>query len=200
MKLFVEASLQIKIGIDLEPLVKNESIQEEVLHATKSGKLYWISLNIQPIFDSQGELEGYVAVELDITERKNFEEKIAAQNKDLKEITDALDQSALVSIANSDGLIIRANQKFCEVSGFTEQELIGQNHNIVNSRYHDSLFWKEMWTTIRKGEIWRSEVCNKKKNGEVYWESAVISSILVGFLPTFEMNKIDVYDLTKCSF
>ena len=164
-----------------DSLVKNESIQEEVLHATKSGKLYWISLNIQPIFDSQGELEGYVAVELDITERKNFEEKIAAQNKDLKEITDALDQSALVSIANSDGLIIRANQKFCEVSGFTEQELIGQNHNIVNSRYHDASFWKELWTTIRQGKIWRAEVCNKNKNGDLYWVDSII-------YPVFDLN------------
>jgi PAS domain S-box-containing protein len=164
-----------------DSLVKNESIQEEVLHATKSGKLYWISLNIQPIFDSQGELEGYVAVELDITERKNFEEKIAAQNKDLKEITDALDQSALVSIANSDGLIIRANQKFCEVSGFTEQELVGQNHNIVNSRYHEASFWKELWGTIRQGKIWRSEVCNKKKNGDLYWVDSII-------YPVFALN------------
>jgi PAS domain S-box-containing protein len=159
-------------------LLKNESVQEEILHATKSGSLYWISLNIQPIFDSKGELEGYIAVELDITERKNFEETIAAQNKDLKEITDALDQSALVSIANSDGTIIRANFKFCEVSGYTEKELIGKNHNIVNSRHHDSLFWKEMWTTIRKGEIWRSEVCNKKKNGELYWVDSIIYPVL----------------------
>ena len=161
-----------------DSLVKNESIQEEVLHATKSGKLYWISLNIQPVYDTKGDLEGYIAIELDITERKNFEETIAAQNKDLKEITDALDQSALVSIANSDGTIIRANFKFCEVSGYTEKELIGKNHNIVNSRHHDSLFWKEMWTTIRKGEIWRSEVCNKKKNGDLYWVDSIIYPVL----------------------
>jgi PAS domain S-box-containing protein len=162
-------------------LLKNESVQEEILHATKSGSLYWISLNIQPIFDAKGDLEGYIAIELDITERKNFEETIAAQNKDLKEITDALDQSALVSIANSDGTIIRANFKFCEVSGYTEKELIGKNHNIVNSRHHRPEFWKEMWATIRKGEIWRSEVCNKKKNGELYWVDSIV-------YPVFDLN------------
>ncbi|MFM7668496.1 MAG: PAS domain S-box protein [Bacteroidota bacterium] len=162
-------------------LVKVEPLQEEVLHSTKSGSLYWISLNIQPIFDANGQLEGFIAIELDITERKNFEETIAAQNKDLKEITDALDQSALVSIADSNGLIIRANNKFCAVSGYTEQELIGQNHNIVNSRYHDAAFWSEMWTTIRQGKIWRAEVCNKKKNGELYWVDSII-------YPVFDLN------------
>ncbi|MFM7667251.1 MAG: PAS domain S-box protein, partial [Bacteroidota bacterium] len=121
-------------------LLNIEPVQEEILHATKSGKLYWISLNIQPIFDAKGEHEGYVAIELDITERKHFEEKIAQQNKELREVTDALDQSALVSIANSDGIIIKANSKFCEVSGYTEKELLGENHNIVNSRYHDKAF------------------------------------------------------------
>lgn len=155
-------------------LVKVEPVQEEILHATKTGKLYWISLNIQPIFDSKGELEGYIALELDITERKKFEETIAEQNKELKEITDALDQSALVSIADTKGLILKANSKFCEVAGYTEEELIGQNHNIVNSRNHDSSFWKKMWNTIRQGKIWREEVCNKKKNGELYWVDSII--------------------------
>ncbi|MBM3430022.1 MAG: PAS domain S-box protein, partial [Bacteroidetes bacterium] len=158
-------------------LLNIEPVQEEILHATKSGKLYWISLNIQPIFDAKGEHEGYVAIELDITERKNFEEKIARHNKELREVTDALDQSALVSIANSDGIIIKANSKFCEVSGYTEKELLGENHNIVNSRYHDKVFWSEMWKTIRAGNVWRGEVCNKKKDGSIYWVDSIIYPI-----------------------
>jgi PAS domain S-box-containing protein len=164
-------------------LVKVEPVQEEILHATKTGKLYWISLNIQPIFDSKGKLEGFIAVELDITERKNFEETIAAQNKDLKEITDALDQSALVSIADSNGLIISANHKFCFISGYTEQELVGQNHNIVNSKFHDPSFWNEMWKTIRQGKIWRAEVCNKTKDGHLYWVDSIV-------YPVFGLNGV----------
>ncbi len=158
-------------------LLNIEPVQEEILHSTKSGKLYWISLNIQPIFDTRGELEGFIAIELDITERKNFEEKIAQQNKELREVTDALDQSALVSIANSDGIIIKANSKFCEVSGYTEKELLGENHNIVNSRYHDKAFWSDMWKTIRSGNVWRGEVCNKKKDGSIYWVDSIIYPI-----------------------
>jgi len=158
-------------------LLNIEPVQEEILHSTKSGKLYWISLNIQPIFDARGELEGFIAIELDITERKNFEEKIAQQNKELREVTDALDQSALVSIANSDGIIIKANSKFCEVSGYTEKELLGVNHNIVNSRYHDKAFWIDFWRTIKAGNVWRGEVCNKKKDGSIYWVDSIIYPI-----------------------
>jgi PAS domain S-box-containing protein len=158
-------------------LIKIEPVQEEILHATKSGKLYWITLNIQPIFDAKGEHEGFVAIELDITERKKFEDRIAQQNKELREVTDALDQSALVSIADNDGKIIKANLKFCEVSGYTEQELLGKNHNIVNSRFHDVEFWENMWKTIRSGEVWRGEVCNKKKDGTFYWVDSIIYPI-----------------------
>ena len=158
-------------------LIEIEPVQEEILHATKSGKLYWISLNIQPIFDAKGEHEGFVAIELDITERKKFEDKIAQQNKELREVTDALDQSALVSIADNEGKIIKANLKFCEVSGYTEQELLGKNHNIVNSRFHGVEFWENMWKTIRSGEVWRGEVCNKKKDGTLYWVDSIIYPI-----------------------
>jgi PAS domain S-box-containing protein len=161
-----------------ERMIAHESVNEEVLHATKNGDLYWISLNIQPIFNHLNELEGYIAIELDITERRLFEEKIAAQNKELREITDALDQSALVSIADVSGLIIKANSKFCEVSGFTEAELVGQNHNIVNSGFHDSDFWRNMWKTIRSGDIWRGEVRNKKKDGTLYWVDSIIYPIM----------------------
>ncbi|MEY4573354.1 MAG: Adaptive-response sensory-kinase SasA, partial [Bacteroidota bacterium] len=159
-------------------MVNQELVQEEILHATKSGKLYWISLNIQPIFNNENELEGYIAIELDITERKNFEETIASQNKDLKEITDALDHSALVSIADKTGKIIKANYMFCEVSGYTESELIGQSHNIVNSGYHPKSFWVDLWKTISSGKIWRAEIQNKKKTGELYWVDSIIYPIL----------------------
>jgi len=164
-----------------QKMLDRQVIQEEILHATKSGKQYWISLNIQPIYNSDNQLEGYIAIELDITERKKFEQTIASQNKDLKEITDALDHSALVSIADKSGIIIKANYKFCEVSGYSEAELLGQDHCIVNSGYHPKSFWVELWKTISSGKVWRGEVQNKKKNGEKYWVDSII-------YPVFDVN------------
>ncbi len=159
-------------------LVKLEPVTTEILHQSKSGRLYWINLNIQPIYDDKQNHIGYMAVEFDITERKQFEEKIAEQNKSLREITDALDQSSLVSIADTKGKIIRANKKFCEVAQYSEDELIGQSHNIINSGYHSKEFWSEVWKTITAGFIWRGEVKNKAKDGSIYWVDSIIYPVM----------------------
>lgn len=159
-------------------IVKIEPVTTEILHQSKTGQLYWINLNVQPIFDDKQNHIGFMAVEFDITERKEFEDKIAEQNKSLREITDALDQSSLVSIANTKGKIIRANNKFCQVSQYNEDELLGQDHSIINSGYHTKEFWSEVWRTITAGCIWRGEVKNKAKDGSFYWVDSIIYPVM----------------------
>ena len=84
-------------------------------------------------------------------------------------------QHALVSVADRAGTIIEVNDKFCEVSGYDRNELLGRNHNIVNSGMHEKGFFKDMWATITSGQKWHGEVCNRAKNGEYYWvDSAIV--------------------------
>ena len=142
------------------------------------GEFYWIDLNIQPLFDNEGLHTGFMAVEIDITERRKFEETIAGQNKSLREITDALDQSSLVSVSDKNGKIVRANQKFCEISKYSEEELIGNYYSIVNSNYHSAEFWSTIWSTISSGKIWRGEIKNKSKEGAFYWVDSIIYPIV----------------------
>ncbi|MEK9714104.1 MAG: PAS domain-containing protein, partial [Thalassolituus sp.] len=66
---------------------------------------------------------------------------------------------------------------FCEISGFTREELIGRTHHIVNSGFHDRDFFKEMFQIIREEGIWRGEICNRRKNGELYWVETTISQL-----------------------
>ena len=169
-----EATDKETIEFVYKKLKNLESVSTEILHQAKDGSLYWIDLNIQPIYDDKENHIGFMVVEFDVTERKEFEEKIAMQNKNLREITDALDQSSLVSIADKNGIIIRANKKFCEVSKFSEEELVGQSHKIINSGFHSREFWSSVWKTISSGEMWRGEVKNKAKNGEFYWVDSII--------------------------
>lgn len=89
----------------------------------------------------------------------------------------ALDSSALVSVTDLKGNILHANGKFCEVSGYSEAELIGKNHDIVNSGYHSSEFWREMWRTIAKGKTWRGDIRNKRKDGSYYWVDTFINPV-----------------------
>ncbi len=172
-----ETNVEVVKGIHSK-MLNLEPVSAEILHCSKSGEFYWIDLNIQPMFDNLGRHTGFMAVEIDITERKNFEDTIAGQNKNLREITDALDQSSLVSVADKNGLIIRANNKFCEISKYSEDDLIGKSHNIVNSGYHSDEFWSTIWTTISSGKIWRGEIKNKSKEGNYYWVDSIIYPIV----------------------
>ena len=81
----------------------------------------------------------------------------------------ALDKHNIVSITDRNGVIIYANQNFCDISGYSMDELYGKNHNIINSGYHPYSFFNMMWKTISRGEIWQGEIRNRAKNGDYYW-------------------------------
>lgn len=89
-----------------------------------------------------------------------------------------INSHAIVAVTDRKGLIIEVNAKFCEISGYTRDELIGKNHKILNSSYHDSKFFKDLWKTIASGKIWQGEIRNRKKNGSHYWVNTSIIPIL----------------------
>lgn len=89
----------------------------------------------------------------------------------------AVNEAAIVSITDADGIIIYANKNFTEISGYTADELMGSSHRIVNSGYHDAHFFKDLWQTISTGKSWRGQIKNKAKNGSYYWVDTVITPV-----------------------
>ena len=94
------------------------------------------------------------------------------------ELRVAVDAHALVSITDAKGRIIYANAKFCELSGYSQDELLGQDHRLVNSGYHDKAYIRSLWETITQGRIWQGELCNRNKSGQLYWVDSTITPLL----------------------
>jgi PAS domain S-box-containing protein len=89
-----------------------------------------------------------------------------------------VNRHVLISFTDNQGVILGVNEKFCDISGYKEEELVGQTHRLINSGYHDKAFMTEVWKTISAAKTWRGQFCNRRKNGELYWVDSTIEPLL----------------------
>ncbi|MFB2916868.1 PAS domain S-box protein, partial [Aerosakkonema funiforme] len=125
-----------------------------------------------------GKVEYFSTILRDITESKATELALRNSLKQLSDIKLALDRAAIVSITDERGIINYANDNFCQISKYSQAELIGQNHRLIKSGYHPKEFFQNLWQTISAGEVWQGEIKNKAKDGTYYWVDTTIAPLL----------------------
>lgn len=158
--------------------MRDEAWHKNVQAFAKDGTPYWVNANIIPVLDENGEIVQFLSIDSDITAREVTREKYKETLQNLHNIENALDYSSVVAITDAKGVITYVNEKFCTLSQYTSEELIGKTHRIVNSNFHPKSFFKEMWKTIQNGGIWQGDVCNRAKDGSLYWVSTTIVPFL----------------------
>ncbi|NBQ69108.1 MAG: EAL domain-containing protein [Nitrosomonadaceae bacterium] len=154
---------------NLSSQIKTISLYLGLLVAVGMVIVYWlIKPLIHKTINSQNDS---VEAHHKLIQAKNNAEKISSE---LTAYLNAIGKLALISITDLKGKIIQVNEKFCEVSGYSPEELIGQDHRILNSNTHPPSFFTGMWATIAKGQTWHQEICNRSKSGKLYWVDSTI--------------------------
>lgn len=134
------------------------------------GRIVWLR-DIVTVIVENDEPVKLRGIMIDITEKKLME-------KGLEDYKFALNQSSIVDVSDSKGIIHYANENFCRVSGYSLEELKGKDHRILKSGYHSKEHYKSLWETVTAGKVWRAEVKNKAKDGSFYW----VDSTIIPFL------------------
>jgi PAS domain S-box-containing protein len=152
--------------------------EEEGWRVRKDGTLFQADVVITALRDEAGDLRGFSQVTRDITARKEAEEALRSSLRKMADLKAALDESAIVAITDEQGKITYVNDKFCEISNYYMEELVGQDLRILNSGYHTTEFFENLWRTIARGDVWRGEIRNQAQDGSLYWVETTIVPFL----------------------
>ena len=153
----------------LQQALGGQSASVEVHYTGPNGLPVAAEGRVVPQRSEHGNVMGVMAIVNDITERERTHQKLLDSVRDISDLTAALDAHAIVAVTDAQGVITRVNDKFCTISKYPRSELLGKTHQVINSGYHSKAFFDTLWHTISRGEVWNGEICNRAKDGTLYW-------------------------------
>ena len=173
-----------RVAEQFQRVLGGEGLTGEVDSINSEGNIRHLEFEAIPIPAGDAVAGAYV-IARDVTERKTYERVLEKNNDsllrasiELERQKFTLDQHAIVSASDAQGIINYVNDKFCEISQYSREELLGKSHGLLNSGYHPPEFFRRMWETISRGEVWHGILRNRKKDGTFYW----VDSTIVPFL------------------
>ncbi|MFE1745293.1 PAS domain S-box protein [Coleofasciculus sp. H7-2] len=174
--------------------IQTYSIEKRYIR--KDGSQVWINLTVSLVREPTGEPKYFISVLENIDERKQAEEALEQSLKELSDIKFALDKAAIAVATDEKGIINYVNDKFCQISKYAREELIGKTHRLINSGFHSKEFFQNLWTTISSGKVWQGEIKNRAKDGTGYWVDTTIVPFINDQGKPFQYLAIR-FDITK---
>jgi PAS domain S-box-containing protein len=159
-------------------MTKGEPCRVEVLNRAKDGHEYWADTEVQPTRDAHGVLVGFMEIGTDITLQKQTQKKLESALRASSTMLSTVEIHTIVSISDRNGIITEVNDAFCDISGYSRDELIGRTHSVMDSGVQDARFWHDMWAVISTGASWRGDICNRAKDGTLYWVDSMIAPFI----------------------
>ncbi len=165
-------------------VLQGERLSDELEIVRKDGRSARVEFQAMPLREN-GRVATVYVIAKDVTERRQYERQLKETTEnllraaiELERQKFALDQHAIVSAADVAGNIIYANDRFCQVSQYAREELLGKNHRLLNSGYHPASLFRQMWAAISAGEVWHGILRNRRKDGTFYWVDTTIVPFL----------------------
>jgi PAS domain S-box-containing protein len=146
----------------------------QVLNRRKDGSQYWVELEIEPQYDESGQLSGFISIECEHGAQHMVQAELGAALRENDALLGALNQHLIVSSVDGAGLITDVNDAFCRISGYNKKDLLGGDHRILHSGQHDAAFWRAMWHDIATGLPWHGHICNRARNGSLFWLDTLV--------------------------
>ncbi len=166
-----DSVLQGRLRQAVADLASGRSSRFEATHPAADGTLHFVDFQLHPILDETGKLALALAEGSDITDRKRAE-------AELRQFQRAVEQCPVsIIITDTDARIQYANPKFTEITGYSREEILGRNPRLLKSGLTSDATYQQLWASLLDGQVWTGELCNRRKNGEIFWELARVLPI-----------------------
>lgn len=154
---------------------ERQSVERDFIDV--NGELKHVMMHLIPDTHDDG-VHGFYVIATDVTSQARAYAELAQALRDNEALLGTINELAIVSVTDRRGILLEVNDAFCDISGYSADELIGKSHAVINSGHHSHAFWVDMWRTIATGKPWRGVVCNRKKDGELYWVDSIIAPFI----------------------